>query len=659
MAKSLKAKLLIVIIPLIVVALSFVAWINHNKAKEFLESSFKEKAFVQLSLLNIKVNGWLEKQKERITTMSSGLDIRSMDIDVQMNYLKNKLSEYPEYEMFLIADREGNAITTSGQKVNIADRGYFKQIMKGSSYAISNVLVSKASGEKVIVIGSPIYDQANMLRGMLGATVPVNAMNRIVGAEKIGETGYAYMVQHDGLVISYPNEEEILKLNLFKLNISELELGIKEALGGKTGYKRYTYKNVDKYAFFSQVPTTGWVLAITAPVKEASSQLDYLAKLSFVTASVVLVFAIIILVVFSSRFIRPIQHLSELTGMIAKGDLTVKTPNRSNDEVGILSNNFNRMVESIHMLLLEIKNASQKMRRSSEVLTLTSRETTQSAEQVAATVNDLAEGAGDIAHSVQSAYAEVAMMNESLQQISEYADEMSYAFAETTALTEQGERAVRTAVDKMKEIQAMVDEASGVVQKLGDRSEEIGQIVSLITGIASQTNLLALNASIEAARAGEAGRGFAVVADEVRKLAEATDVAANNIARIVQENKRETHLAIDSIMQGHRAIAEGSEMVQHTGDAFALIQEQIGFVVNKGVHITSSIKVAEENARKVSADMERISAITEEASAGAQEVAAVSEQQAAAAQQLAHDATNMVRLSDEMESLVARFKMEK
>ncbi|WP_153944996.1 HAMP domain-containing protein, partial [Acinetobacter baumannii] len=73
---------------------------------------------------------------------------------------------------------------------------------------------------------------------------------------------------------------------------------------------------------------------------------------------------------FSSRFVRPIRHLSELTAKIAEGDLTVKTPNRSEDEVGVLSHNFNQMVDSVHMLLFEIKDASQKMRSSSDVLTL-------------------------------------------------------------------------------------------------------------------------------------------------------------------------------------------------------------------------------------------------------------------------------------------------
>ncbi|MBN6187447.1 methyl-accepting chemotaxis protein [Aneurinibacillus sp. BA2021] len=658
-AKSLKVKLLLVIIPLMMIALTFVAWLNHNKAKEFLESNFQERAFIQLELLNSKVNDWLVQQKDRVTNIASSMDIRSMNDHAQLAYLKSKLEEYKEYEMFFIADTTGKAFTTEGQNVDVGNRDYFGSVMGGQPYAISDPLISRASGKMIVVIASPIYDTQNKLRGMLGATVPVGTMNEIVGKQKIGQTGYAYMVKKDGLVISYPDQKEILRLNVLKLNIPNLEEGIREAFAGKTGYKRYTYKGVDKYAFFSQVPTTGWVVAITAPVKEASSQLDYLAKLSFATAGVVLIFAVIILVIFSSRFVRPIRHLSELTAKIAEGDLTVKTPNRSEDEVGVLSHNFNQMVDSVHMLLFEIKDASQKMRSSSDVLTLASKETTQSAEQVAATINDLAEGAGDIANSIQSAHAEVSLVNDSLQKISKYADEMTQTFTSTCMLTEEGEQAVRAAVLKMEEIQHMVDEASRVVQKLGGRSEEIGQIVSLITGIASQTNLLALNASIEAARAGESGRGFAVVADEVRKLAEETDRAARDITCIVQENKRETQDAIHSIQRGHAVIIEGQDMVHHTGDSFGKIYEHIRLVGEKSNHITTSIKLAEENARRVLSEMEHISAITEEASAGSEEVAAVSEQQAAAAQQLSNDASALAGLSDQMESLLSRFKMEK
>lgn len=655
-AKSLKTKLLIVIIPVIVLALAGVAWMNHNKAKEFLENNFQDRAFIQLDRLNIKVTEWLDQQHDRVSNIATGYEVRTMDVGQQIPFLKDKLAEYAEYEMMLVADKNGNAFTTSEQKVNITDRQYFKKIMAGESYAISDPLVSKASGKVVIVVASPIYDTSDRLAGMLGATIPITTLSEIVGSEKIGATGYAYMIQGDSTIIAYPKKEDILKLNLYKLNISSLTEGINEAKTGKNVYKRYVYKEVDKYAFFSYIPLTGWTVAITAPVAEASSQLVYLAKLSFVTASVVLLLAIVVLVVFATRFVRPIRHLTELTGQIAEGDLTVQTTNHSQDEVGVLSENFNQMVDSIRLLLSEIGEASRKMRRSSDMLTIASRETTHSAEQVAVTINDLAEGAGDIAASVQSAHNEVTIMSESLRQVSRYAGEMNRTFAETSHLTESGEQAVQAAVRKMKEIQGMIDHASEVVKKLGQRSEDIGQIVSLITSIASQTNLLALNASIEAARAGEAGKGFAVVADEVRKLAEETDKAAGSISRIVEENKRETHEAIDSITQGHKVIAEGSDMVQHTGDSFAEIHTRMRLLAEKGAFITSSIKVAEENAYKVVSNMEHISGITEEASAGSQEVAAVSEQQAASAQQLANDAALMTELSDQLERLVSRFK---
>ncbi|WCN37740.1 methyl-accepting chemotaxis protein [Aneurinibacillus uraniidurans] len=658
-AKSLKTKLLLVIIPLVILALAGVAWINHNKAKEFLESNFQDRAFIQLDRLNIKIKEWLNQEQDRISNISTSYDIRSGDIQKQMPFLKNKLAEYAEYEMMFVADKKGNAFTTSGQKVNVSDRPYFKKIISGESGAISDPLISKASGKLVIVVASPIHDANNQLVGMLAATVPITVLSDIVSSEKIGKTGYAYMIREDSTIIAYPTKEEILKLNLYKLNIPALTEGINEAKAGNNVYKQYVYKGVDKYAFFSRIPLTGWVVAITAPVAEASSQLTYLAKLSFVTASVVLLFVIVVLIAFATRFVRPIRHLTELTGQIAEGDLTVQTRNRSQDEVGILSENFNQMVDSIRMLLSEIGEASHKMRHSSDMLTIASQETTHSAEQVAVTINDLAEGAGDIAASVQSAHHEVAIMNENLHCVSKYAGEMNHTFNETAHLTESGEQAVQAAVEKMKEIQGMIDHASKVVQKLGQRSEDIGEIVSLITSIASQTNLLALNASIEAARAGEAGKGFAVVADEVRKLAEETDKAAGSISRIVEENKRETHEAIDSITQGHRVIAEGSDMVQHTGDSFAEIHARMRMLAEKGASITSSIKIAEDNANKVVSDMEHISGITEEASAGSQEVAAVSEQQAASAQRLASDAALMTELSDQLEHLISRFKTGK
>lgn len=111
---------------------------------------------------------------------------------------------------------------------------------------------------------------------------------------------------------------------------------------------------------------------------------------------------------------------------------------------------------------------------------------------------------------------------------------------------------------------------------LGKRSSEIGTIVETISNIVDQTNLLALNAAIEAARAGDAGRGFAVVAEEVRKLAEQSSNAAQNITDLVKAIQQDTDKAVDSINEGNESVNEGAASATAAGEAFGMIEEQIG-----------------------------------------------------------------------------------
>ena len=136
-------------------------------------------------------------------------------------------------------------------------------------------------------------------------------------------------------------------------------------------------------------------------------------------------------------------------------------------------------------------------------------------------------------------------MSTSVTEVVNKANMASQAAGKANDSAGTGKIAVDKTVTKMKEISQVVDESAKVIEILGKRSEEIGEIVSVITGISDQTNLLALNAAIEAARAGEQGRGFAVVAEEVKNLAEDSREAAERIAKMIKEVQSETAKAVE------------------------------------------------------------------------------------------------------------------
>ncbi|WLR52085.1 methyl-accepting chemotaxis protein [Bacillus tianshenii] len=655
--KSIKSKLLLTLIPVIIVALVAVSWVNHNKAKQFLENDFEDKAFLQLNLIATSISGDLNVHKERLKNIAKDSKLTGEERFTKQAVLRERNREYPEYLTFYIADQNGDGFTADGKEVNVADRPYFKKVMAGSEVVISEPVVSRASGETVIVIAAPLK-MFNQTAGVVGATLPVSKLTEMAQKVQIGETGYTSILRDDGLFIVHPDDNLQMKKKLQDVGVPELAAAQTELEAGKTGSKRYIYSNQERYVFYQKEPTTGWSILAVVPVEEATSQLAYLAMLSFVTAAVVTAFSILIIFIFSSRLVKPIKSLSELTTDLAEGNLTIKVDHDSDDEVGLLGRNFNAMVEKMQNMLLKVQDAANHVKQSSDILVHSSEETKASAEQVAITISDLASGTTDIAHSVTSTTNQISSMLSTVDQIATYADEVIETSENSRASAEKGHDYSAEALKKMDEMNASMLETSSIIRKLDSQSKEIGNIVSMITDIAEQTNLLALNASIEAARAGEHGKGFAVVAEEVRKLASETTSSADKISILIRETQEESKRAVEAADRGTRVVEEGTTTVTQTTGVFDEISAHIDEVLDKNKQIHVAIKELKETGGYIGNEMASISAVTEQASAGAEEVSATSQQQASSANLISGDAAKLATLADELQALMAQFRVK-
>ena len=227
----------------------------------------------------------------------------------------------------------------------------------------------------------------------------------------------------------------------------------------------------------------------------------------------------------------------------------------------------------------------------------------------------------------------------------------------TAAAAKTGENLMQEAVSKMSSIEKSVLASAEVVERLGENSKQIGQIVEAIAGIADQTNLLALNAAIEAARAGEHGRGFAVVSEEVRKLATASQESAEQIRSRIESIQTATEEAVVSMKSGTEDVKAGTEAIREVGIQFQEIMKMVDGIKEEITGINNSVKTVSDGAVKIVAATESIDKASHATDERTQAISSATETQSASNEEIAAASQALANLATEMQTAIGQFKI--
>jgi methyl-accepting chemotaxis protein len=353
--------------------------------------------------------------------------------------------------------------------------------------------------------------------------------------------------------------------------------------------------------------------------------------ISIITTVVLSLVTVLFGLVIIRSITLPLQGLVRTLRDIAEGegDLTRRLPEDRRDETGEVAQWFNRFIANVHSIISQVSGTTAQVATASNQLQSTAEQIATAAEEVAAQSATVATASEEM-----SATSNDISLNCTLA--SDVANRASQ-------MAQGGAKIVQETLHGMEQIAGRVREAAQTVASLGERSDQIGAIVSTIEDIADQTNLLALNAAIEAARAGEMGRGFAVVADEVRALAERTARATHEISTMIKGIQADTAGAVTSMDSGVKVVEMGMKSSQRSGDALQQILEAINEVTMQVHQIATAAEEQTATTSEISSNIHQITDVVQQTANGAHETATA--------------ASTLTQSSQQLKGLVERFRL--
>lgn len=659
-------KLSAIVSTLVISSLIILSLVAYNFTKNTMNEANTELIETTADVQVSEVESFLTDSLSKVQGFANLNALMSVDPDEAVSELNRVYPSLKEdFANISFANLEGTRWNYKGEEGSVGDREYFKQTIDEKKGVISDVLISNTTNEPAVIVTAPILDGDNV-KGIAYATLELDRLQTVISESEIGENGFGFMLDQEGMVLAHGREA-----NLLAQTITDEEFDQKHSLNyiwenkkieDDSNYGQVAHK-VEKEDYLTTITPVNvegnspWFLGVSVEKAEIEQNIRQLGLIFIALSIVSIIITSLITWFFSKSFVKPIEQISQLANRVANGDLTENELEiDTTDEIGELYKNITLMTNNLRSFVKTINQNANELANSAENLTINMNQSAATSLEVSNAVEEIAEGTSEQANDMSMASENLNELGDLIGREQRHIQDLYQSASHTDSLRTEGFEQIDDLKAKTAENIQAISVINEVIFDTDKSAREIEEASKMIGNIAEQTNLLALNASIEAARAGESGRGFTVVASEIRNLAEDSNKFTSIIAEVINNLTEKTELAVSTIKEVEDLANYQNESVQTTSNKFEGIAAEIEKIQNLIAIVTNLGKEMEENKNETIVKIENLSAISEETAAGTEEVSASVEEQSNAIFVIEENTKILEDLSVEMKKAAAQFK---
>ena len=598
-----KNTLIIVVISLLIVALGITSYISVSKLEETAKSSL--------------ISSLMYSSKYEANNIESYIDQNTQPVvNLAALYQKNNYQQDHAKHMELGAAVSGVSKLTLGfddgrsyasiesesfpggvgilSKYDPRTRSWYQLGKKSNGLTLTDVFPTK-EGILLLLAMHPIKD------GVIASDVRLTHLQEVLEGIEVFENSVGMIVDHSGMVLASTSSLATMQDNIH--NIATLSDFSKGMFGVENKVGEITHNELKNLVVSTKIELEGsnpWYLIVSVDEDTAFAEVYEASWQLLVIASTITLFFIVILIVTLNRIYRPVIALKDLVVNLSNGDgdLTQRLTVSTQDDLGQIATGVNRFIESLQLMMLEVKLVSGRLSEGVAVLKTHS-------DQSAVILDQHQQETDQVVTAVEE-------LSVTAELVAENAQDTAMFTQEANSTGETSKQTIANAQHSLGRLADEVQSATVNVANMSQETQDIASILSVIGSIAEQTNLLALNAAIEAARAGEQGRGFAVVADEVRALAGRTQASTSEIEVALDKLQQESVSVVSSIDSTRNTSQQTVDEAAAVADSLESMSSFVAKINDLSTQIASSAQEQNAVIREISQNMSRIHTMVQE-----------------------------------------------